>query len=154
MKTTIKTSIAIVTIVISFTLSSFTTDHTSALALSLKDNWDEYNKVSEFVYENICKPISEELSVNHANNMNSYISRCPSGYNSHMTTKTDSVKPDRFVNGKIVFYKGCSPKYICDFKVCVAKNFIVVKNKEAKEWLSVNEWLKRKKEAQKAMVKS
>lgn len=148
MKTTI-TKIALLGIAgaIAFVLCSFKSDMPPTKpspATVLEDEWAEWTKVHEFVDEKICNVIVEnEKSKGHKVNMQSF-SRCPSGYESNIATKHEAVKTDKYVYGKINFYKGCSPKYICDFKVCVAKGTALVKTKEMPEYIPVAEWLEKK----------
>ena len=71
-------------------------------------------------------------------------SRCPSGYNSTIAGKRETVKKDADVFGTIILYKGCSSKHICDYKVCVEKGVALVKNKDAEEYVTVKEWLEKK----------
>ncbi len=156
MKTTL-TKIALLGIagVIAFALCSFknkintTTVNTKAV---LEDEWAEWSKVQAFVDEKICNAIIEnEKSKGRNINIQSF-SRCPSGYEPNIITKHEAVKTDKFVFGKINFYKGCSPKYICDFKVCVDKGTALVKTKEMEEYIPVNEWLS-KKDSKSSLVK-
>ena len=132
--------------------SSFTSTKTETSALTLKTDWEEYDKVNTFAWDHVCKPISEGLKRGASKNKADYFSRCPSGYTPEMTSKTDSVKTDKFVNGKVVFYKGCNPTYICDYKICVAKNFAMVRSKGTKDYMSVADWLKSKKESSKTLL--
>jgi hypothetical protein len=81
-----------------------------------------------------------------------YFSRCPSGYQSVLATKDDAVKTSNYVYGRINFYSGCSPKYVCSFKVNVDKGIAMVKTKDMKEYVAVSDWLQ-KKEAGKVIVK-
>lgn len=115
-------------------LSSFTgTKKTTAIK-----NYEEYNKVREFVHNNICNPIREK----EGSKVNAdAFSRCPSGYHSKIAGHIDSVKVDQFTYGKVNLYKGCAAKYVCDFKVCVSKNIAEVKTKEMTEYVSVNIFL-------------
>ncbi len=122
--------------IIAFTLCSFSN---SVNKTSLVRSGNDYGEVYEFIYEHVCKPISERPAKKE--NAVKYFGRCPSGYDANISTKTDSVKVDRYVNGSIVKYVGCSPKYICDFKVCVAKGFAVVRDKGSKDYISVSEWI-------------
>ena len=155
MKTTI-TKIGLLGIAgaIAFALCSFKTTMppTKTAVPTEEDEWAEWTKVHDFVDEKICNVIIEnEKSKGHNVHVQSF-SRCPSGYESNIATKQENVKVDKFVFGKINFYKGCSPKYICDFKVCVAKGTALVKTKEMTEYIPVADWLG-KKETKGALVK-
>ena len=81
-------------------------------------------------------------------------SRCPSGYTPEFTTKDDDVKKENFVFGTVELYRGCTPTYVCDFKVCVDKGIALVKSKESKTYITVANWLdqKKKKQEQKEIV--
>jgi hypothetical protein len=127
-----------------FVTSSFSGIKNNTENLSVFGNWEEYSKVQSFAYENICKPFSDNLKGSRNSDPAKMFSRCPSGYMPQITTVEDSVKTDRFVNGRIFFHKGCEPKEICYFKICVAKKFAMVRSKESTEYMSVNDWIKLK----------
>ena len=148
MKTTM-TKIALLGIAgaIAFALCSFknnvstTTVNTKTV---LGDDWTEWNEVRTFVKENIQNQISAVDKENAKRAKMEYYSRCPSGYSSTIAGKRETVKKDTDVFGTIVLYKGCASKYICDYKVCVAKNIALVKNKGDEEYVTVKEWLEKK----------
>jgi hypothetical protein len=150
MKTPItKISLFGIALIVGIALSSFTFKKVNAYKKSnsmvtIKSNWDEYNKVNEFVRKNICSVIRQNESGNNGGSKLDYISRCPSGYQPQIADNVDSVKVDRIVYGKINNYKGCSRNYVCDFKVCVSKGIALVKTKEMKEYVNVKEWLAKK----------
>lgn len=102
-------------------------------------DWDAYQKVQDFVEENVCNVLSAKVKMAGTRNTN-YFSRCPSGYNSQMITRDTSVRPENFVDGKIVFYHGCQAKYVCHFKVCVSKNYIVLRN-PGTNYMTVSDWV-------------
>lgn len=155
MKTnTLKTVCILVILISGLLASSFTNNKVKETTHSLNNNWEEYNKVREYVSENICTPLSEHLNINHSKSAIKYFGRCPSGYEPEIQMVVDSVRTNRFVNGSIVFYKGCTPNYVCHFKVFVTKGFAVVRSKGSKEYMSVNEWIKLKNENSKAIVKN
>jgi hypothetical protein len=128
---------------IAFALSSFkanvATTHVNVTKKVVEDEWAEWNKVQAFVDENITDPIADK-DKNSSGKMSAF-SRCPSGYQSDILAEAKDVKTDKMIFGSIVYYRGCSPKTICDYKVCVDKNIALVKNHGAKEYMSVNEWL-------------
>ncbi|HWY11067.1 MAG TPA: hypothetical protein VN026_07070 [Bacteroidia bacterium] len=148
MKTTIaKIGLLGIAGAIAFALCSFKTTMPpikTAVSTTDEDEWAEWTKVHDFVDEKICNVIIEnEKSKGHDIQIHNF-SRCPSGYESNIASKQEDVKVDKFVFGKINFYKGCSPKYICDFKVCVAKGTALVKTKDMNEYVPVAEWLGKK----------
>ncbi len=154
MKTrSIKTGLILIAIASVFALSSFTGATPKPEPEKIKTDWKEYHEVQQYVEENICEPIRKNYVLKHGKSSLHSFSRCPSGYHSEMITATDSVKTDRFVNGEIVFYKGCESSYICDFKVCVEKGFAVVRSKGSKNYISVNEWLQRREQYAKKTIK-
>ena len=132
---------------IAFALCSFTANVSTVNVNPISVNGDEYaewNKVRAFVKENIQNKISaEDKEYAKRAKMESF-SRCPSGYNSTIAGKRETVKTDGDVFGTIVLYKGCSPKHICDYKVCVDKGIALVKSKDAEEYVTVKEWLEKK----------
>jgi hypothetical protein len=148
MKTTM-TKIALLGIAgaIAFALCSFknevrtTTVNTKTIA---GDEWAEWYEVRDFVKENIQNPIAAVDKENARRPKMEYYSRCPSGYNSTIAGKRETVKKDTDVFGTIVLYKGCSSKHICDYKVCVDKKIALVKNKGEEEYITVKEWLAKK----------
>lgn len=150
----LKTAFILVILISGLLSSSFTNSKVKESTYSLNNNWEEYNKVREFISENICTHLSNNLNVSHANNVIKYFGRCPSGYVPEIQVAVDSVRTNRFVNGTIVFYKGCTPNYVCHFKVFVEKGFAVVRSKGSKQYMSVNEWIKLKNENSKAIVKN
>lgn len=115
---------------------------------------DEYSAVLDFIYDNICIPLENGVKEEPAKNISVKVfSRCPSGYDPNILSKTDSVTTDRFVNGKIVYYKGCNPYYVCNFKVCVNRNFVMLRS-GSKEYVSVNTWIQRRNaKTEKVVVK-
>lgn len=119
-----------------------------------REDMDEYIKVLEYVEANICTPMRNKLKAGYGSNPKDYFSRCPSGYEPEFVLATDSVTTDRFVTGKILFYKGCVPKDVCRFKVCVDKGFAVVRSKNSKEYMSVSKWIAMRNESAKQAVKS
>ncbi len=128
----------------SFTiLKKKTTTEKNQKVVSKFNDWEEYNKVNEYVRKKICAVIKQSKTGSNDNKMD-YMSRCPSGYQPAISDKTDSVKVDKMVYGKINYYKGCGRNYICDFKVCVSKGIAEVKTKDMKEYVSVKEWLANK----------
>lgn len=159
MKTTL-TKIALLGLAgaIAFALCSFKTNiSTTNVNVPKKvteDDWAEWNEVRAFVKEHVQNPIASVDKENTKRVKMEYYSRCPSGYNTTIAGKREVVKKDLEVFGTIVLYKGCSPKHICDYKVCVDKNIAVVKNKGDKDYMSVQEWLDKKdNSAGKAVVK-
>jgi hypothetical protein len=122
-------------------------------AVALISNWEEYNKVNEYVRKNICNVIRESDKVANVKEKGSYMSRCPSGYQSNITDHSDSVTVDKIVYGKINYYKGCGRNYICDFKACVSKGIALVKTKDMKEYVPVKEWLSSKETKPATMLK-
>ena len=152
MKTTL-TKIALLGIAgaIAFALCSFkaniSTTHVNVSTKVADDEWTEWYAVRDFVKENIQNPIAAVDKENAKRAKMEYYSRCPSGYNSTIAGKRETVKKDADVFGTIVLYKGCSSKYICDYKVCVARNTALVKNKGEEEYVTVKEWLEKKETA-------
>lgn len=116
MKTTI-TKIALLGIAgaIAFALCSFTANVSTVNVNPASVNGDEYaewNKVRAFVKENIQNQISaSDKEYAKRAKMESF-SRCPSGYNSTIAGKRETVKTDSDVFGTIVLYKGCSAKHV------------------------------------------
>lgn len=155
MKKTILTKIALLGIAgaIAFALCSFKTTfpatEANVVTKAVDDDWTEWNEVRTFVRENIQNPISAADKEHVKRAKMEYYSRCPSGYNSTIAGKRETVKKNADVFGTIVLYKGCSSKYICDYKVCVDKNIALVKNKDEEEYVSVQEWLEKKETAPK-----
>lgn len=148
MKTTInKTGFIAAIFSMGFLLSSFTPNKKTT---SVKDNWEEYSKVQEYAYKHICVPISKGL-ISDKKTTVKYFSRCPSGYQTEMGIEVDSIATNKFVNGEVVFYKGCEPEYVCDFKVCVDRNFAMVRSKGSKEYMSVSAWIQKKNNANKTV---
>lgn len=148
----LKIGIIIVGSVAAMMLTSFTNETEKNTSLKISTVNDE-NEVYEFVWEHICNPMNEQIKEKGNASIKNF-SRCPSGYNDVITTKQDSIKPERFVNGKIEYYRGCSPSYVCDFKVCVTKNFAMLKPKGSTEYISVNEFIKRVNAKNTIQVKS
>ncbi|MBA3664255.1 MAG: hypothetical protein H0W61_08610 [Bacteroidetes bacterium] len=132
-----KACLLVVAITSGIVLSSFTGTKETAGTTGLK-NYEEYYKVRDFVQEKICSVIRKQKP---ASGKMSSFSRCPSGYESQIAGELDSVKVDHFTYGKINLYKGCSPTYVCDFKVCMSKGFAEVKSKGMKDYMSVEKWL-------------
>lgn len=164
MKTKVtKIGLLVLAILVGIALNSFTivksntkikkTPMVEATETVVMRNWEEYNKVNEYVRKNICNVIRESNKAANGNEKGSYMSRCPSGYQSNITDNGDSVSVDKIVYGKINYYKGCGRNYICDFKVCVNKGIAEVKTKEMKEYVPVKEWLSSKESKQAAVVK-
>lgn len=148
MKTTM-TKIALLGIAgaIAFALCSFTVNVSTVNVNPTTVNGDEYaewDKVRAFVKENIQNKISASDKENTKRAKMEYYSRCPSGYNSTIAGKRETVKTDGDVFGTIVLYKGCSSKHVCDYKVCVDKGTALVKNKGDEEFVTVAEWLDKK----------
>lgn len=116
------------------------------------DKWEEYAVVYKYVSNNICKPI--RIASAKSKKSTNQFSRCPSGYTPEISTKDDDVKKENFVYGTIELYNGCSPIYICDFKVCVNKGIALVKSKASETYITVDNWLaqKEKKQEQKDIV--
>jgi hypothetical protein len=157
MKTTL-TKIALLGIAgaIAFALCSFKSiPAVKPLPTTIDDEWTEWNKVNEFIDKNIVSEIAKNDKENKRVKTD-FFSRCPSGYNSQIVGQYEEVKTDRDVRGKVVFYKGCGQKYICDFKVCVDKGEALVKNKDASDYMSVKEWIadKNKTPTKSSLVKS
>lgn len=150
----LKAAFILVILISGLLSSSFTNSKVKETSNSLNNNWEEYNKVREYISENICAHLSNNLNVSHGKSAIKYFGRCPSGYEPEITIAMDSVRTNRFVNGTIVFYKGCTPNYVCHFKVLVDKGFAVVRSKGSKEYMSVTEWIKLKNENSKAIVKN
>ena len=156
MKTTM-TKIALLGIAgaIAFALCSFTNTVSTTTVNTkkvLEDEWAEWNKVRAFVNENIKKEIAAADKDNAKRAKMEYYSRCPSGYNSTIAGKRETVKTDSDVFGTIILYKGCASKHVCDYKVCVAKNIALVKNKDAEEYVTVKEWLAQKENTTKSTL--
>lgn len=145
MKTTIiKITLLGIAGVIAFVFCSFTNEISTTKVnpkTILENELSDWQKVRTFVNENIQKEIAAADKENVKRVKMEYYSRCPSGYNSTIAGKRETVKTDSDVFGTIVLYKGCSSKHICDYKVCVAKNIALVKNKDAEEYITVKEWL-------------
>lgn len=142
---------------IAFALCSFKTiPHEKMNPASIDDEWAEYNKVQSFIRQAILNPIITQDKEHKGTFKAEYFSRCPSGYNSNIAGEPEDVKTSTETFGKIVFYKGCSPKHICDFKVCVEKNEALVKDKDKNDYISVKEWIagKNKPEAKNSLTKS
>jgi hypothetical protein len=114
---------------------------------------EEYAEVFNYVTEYICKPIRSQLKANYSNNPKDYFSRCPSGYQSRIVTARDSVTTNRYVSGKILFYRGCAPREVCVFKVCVDSGFAVVRSKGG-EYMSVEKWIALRNQEGKTQVQS
>lgn len=137
-----KISLLVVAIAIGIAMSSFTLGNYNEVTVkkdtSTLTNWEEYDKVSTYVYDKICTPIS--TAKGKKVKMESF-SRCPSGYEPAIAGSSDSVKTNKFVYGKINLYKGCSPKHVCDFKVNVDKGIAQVKSKGTSQYMTVKEWL-------------
>lgn len=156
MKTTGKISLMALTALVVIGMSSFVVknaEKNNAPEISGKNaEADEWSKVYTFVNDKICTAIEQSDEQNGKHVKLNYFSRCPSGYESVLATQGDAVKTGSFVYGKIEFYRGCSPKYICNFKVCVDKDIALVKTKDMKEYIAVKDWLQRKNTS-KAVVK-
>lgn len=103
--------------------------------------WEEYQKVYSFLNEQVCNRFEDQLLLKGMKGKAGMFSRCPSGYEPNFAMPADSVRTDRYVNGKIAYYRGCSPNPICDFKVCVDKQFIVVRSPGSTVWSSVGDWI-------------
>lgn len=114
---------------------------------------EDYYEVYSYVREHICQPIGKELKGMQSEPAKQF-SRCPSGYEPQFVAKTDSIKTDRIVSGKILLHRGCHGQYICHFKVCVSTGFAVVRSEDSKEYMSVEKWLAMKNEKRKTVVKS
>jgi len=150
--TALKISSALILLAGIITLSAHRPGKNSETVIRVTEKWEEYYKVQQYVYDNVCKELSTNLKANR-DNPEKYFSRCPSGYNVQFATKRDSVKTNRYVRGHISFYKGCSPNYVCDYLVCVDKGFIVVKSKGSSEYSSLASWIDMKNGRSKALVK-
>lgn len=124
-------------------LSSYTLNPASAPAETSNSSIDEYYEVYSFIEQRICLPMYDSIKVRPGRGSGKEFSRCPSGYEPVFAIKSDSVKTGSFVNGRIVYYRGCNPSYICHFKVCVSKNFVMIKSGGG-DYLSVGAWIKRK----------
>lgn len=107
------------------------------------EKWEQYRKVSKFVMKKICNPIAASSGRGYSAKE---FSRCPSGYQPEFTT--DDVKSADIAYGTVQLYSGCTPKYVCDFKVCVDKEYAMVKSKNSKEYITVEEWLLEQKKQQ------
>lgn len=103
--------------------------------------WDNYQKVYQFLNKQVCNRFEDGLVLKTVKGKASLFSRCPSGYQPDFAIPTDSVRTDRYVNGKIEYYRGCTPYPVCDFKVCVDKQFVVVKSPGSTVWCSVSDWI-------------
>lgn len=131
---------------IAIALSSFRKAETTkapaiaASASSDNDSWEEWQKVSSFVYANISKEMQKHDT--HKPSKTSMFSRCPSGYQPNYTS--DSVKVDRFVYGKLNNYTGCHATYVCSFKVNVNQKVALIKGKDEEEYMAVKDWVKKK----------
>lgn len=144
-------SLGLIAMITGVLLSSFIGKENKQIS-SDENNWKEYRAVNSFVYKTVCEPIrvaspKSKMSVNK-------FSRCASGFTPEITTKEEDVKKENFVYGTIQEYKGCSPTYVCDFKVCVDKGVALVKSKNSDNYVTVNEWLvaKKKQQQQKDIV--
>lgn len=147
MKTTIvKIGLLAIAVVIAIAMSSFTSGNSNKpLATVALSDWEEWEQVNEFVTKSITKEVQKRD--NYKPSKSSMFSRCPSGYEPNYSS--DSVKVDRYVYGKLNNYVGCSPKYICHFKVNVNKKIALVKGKDEKDYVAVKDWLQKKYGAQK-----
>ena len=115
-------------------------------------NENEWSQVYNFIDEKICTALAENDQENGKKVKMNYFSRCPSGYQSVIASKDEAVKCGNYVYGRINFYSGCSPKYICNFKVNVDKGLAMVKTKEMTNYVPISDWLN-KKTLTKAVVK-
>ena len=146
MKTTLmKIGLLAIAVGISAALCSFGTDTgrpelKTAVAM---DDWTEWNKVNKYVREKVCKTVAEHEKGKSSLQMKNF-SRCPSGYQPTLAGKHEDIRTDVYVTGTVEYYRGCSPKYVCDFKVCVNKDEAFLKAKDEKDFVAVNEWLKGK----------
>lgn len=111
---------------------------------SVETNWEEYQKVQDFIEENVCDVFTAKVKLTGIKSTH-YFSRCPSGYNSQMLSKENTVRPENYVDGKIVFYQGCNANYVCHFKVCVAKNYIVLRS-PGTNYMTVSDWVASRKQ--------
>ena len=154
MKTTL-TKIALLGIAgaIAFALCSFKTNiSTTDVNVTKKfveDEYAEYHKVYAFVEQNITTAIKQKTQIK-----TSHFSRCPSGYQPDFLADYKDVKTDKEVLGSIELYRGCSPKHVCDFKVCVAKKIALVKSKDSEEYITVKEWLEKNETPVKSTAKN
>jgi hypothetical protein len=157
MKTKIRKIIAVATALVGIgMLSSYTIQAKKEAKLGTTVNLNDQQEVYNFIRENISIPISEKLKLKEVaptDEKTKYFSRCPSGYTPRILTKHDSVKTNAFVSGKVFYYKGCEPIYICDFKVCVDKHFIVVRTK-GEDYKSVSAWIAEKNKSSKTLAKN
>lgn len=142
MKTTspiVKTALLIAVLATGIVLCSFTgSKNISKIKTTGLTNDEEYYKVRSFIQENICNVIRKKQG---SGTSSKSFSRCPSGYQSNIAGDIDSVKTEKFTYGTINLFKGCSPTYVCDFKVCVAKGIAEVRSKDMKEYVTVAAWL-------------
>jgi len=126
----------------SFTYTTKESEKIKTSVATESEDWSEWHKVQEFVSAKVVTVISESRSKGHATNFNSF-SRCPSGYESTLAGKKPEVTCEKIVYGKVHLFRGCSPKYVCDFKVCVNKELALVKSGDMTDYVTVAEWLKK-----------
>jgi hypothetical protein len=103
-----------------------------------------YQEVRNFAWERICRPLNQAPGSTGGDHPEEYFSRCPSGHQPVITTQRDSVRTDSYVNGRILYYRGCSGKTIAEFKVNMAMNFVMIREGRGHPYMSVSEWAKRK----------
>jgi hypothetical protein len=139
--TIVKIGLLALAVVIAIAMCSFTTENSSTkVSNAVLNDWEEWEKVNDFVNSTITVPVQKKD--NHKPSKAAMFSRCPSGYEPNYSS--DSVKVDRFVYGKLNNYVGCSPKYICHFKVNVNKKIALVRGKDETEYIAVKDWLEKK----------
>lgn len=141
-KTKINLLIALGAVILTLILSSYTLTPSQPETIAATTVINPYYQVQEFVMQNICEVLEKDLNRGNGSISSNHFSRCPSGYSPNITTKKDSVTPDRYVNGRIVLYRGCSSEYVCDFKVCKSNNFIMVRSKGS-SYMSLRAWIDR-----------
>lgn len=141
-----KISLGLVVLMAGVVFSSFIGKKSKKNVVPEINESEKYESVSAFVFKRVCDPIRAANPKNRGN-VKSF-SRCPSGYFPSMAEDVDDKKTDAFVYGTVELYKGCSPQYVCDFKVCVNKNYAMVKSKGSKEYTTVSEWISEQKRQQ------
>ena len=133
--------IAVATIALcSFTISNKENEKTIT-KVTAEDEWADWNKVHDYVNKKICKEIIKHDKANGMSVPLNSFSRCPSGYEPAIAGEAENVSCAAYVYGKINLFKGCSPKYVCNFKVCVDKGIAKVKTPGMDEYMNVADWL-------------
>lgn len=121
-------------------------------SVNIKYGEEATEKVYAFVYEQVCEVLAKSITAPNGSRVQ-HFSRCPSGYYPQINGPGTVVSTDGYVNGKIVFYRGCKPLYVCDFKVCVDRQYVVLRTRGDKNYLGVSAWVAAHKQKEEAVAK-